>query len=818
MEKTEILAPIKKAFLSETTLILQAFEKRTKIKTMPYRLEIQIPENDHQDVIIKDSLTIGSDPSNDICLQEYGLAPKHCLFREQQGVLTLMNIGGSKPFKIGKQKLELGKTYILDHKDRIQFGDLVILVDEFDPTNEEVVLEEIEPKNILGTPIGDLADDPDADEEMEEEETDPSHAPAEPTSLSVDEIISRAREASGEHVLADIRKTGKKKSKESTHWDELSVGETTENRNEKTSSKLFQLTQKLKKILINRPKREQAVKVEPIKKIVTTNPKVKIGKLENIPGFIPRFFALCFNLTLTGLIVQMIFDIPSAEAGFIELQERAKAFLLTIPELGLFTETFNSADPEVLASILVYFVLEYFFSFLFGRSLGYTLMGIYENSGFISTRMKALLRTTLALLTFPFLIFDIPAFFRRRTLKEVLSFSSFGFHQSFLSYLTALLLLPAFLLVFLLADAFNKKDLPLAWEYQEVPAASEEVKRTSLKFLGFQLAWDEEWTSNTLPSLTPGRLLSLQQNESNLAKPKLGVAVGLSEGLISFYPGRIYSAQAWFRLFNSRNIPVRFINPQWHEFVELSEAPGPVSPEMKDQMRMLFLASFTDYLADPLNLLQYVQIFGPLLPPIETWRDHFMQNLMLNQNDNLRWVRNGGRDLLVRQIELEQEFVIEHIYLDQTPFRSLVLTGPLEQKELVREISHKYFHPARPIRRGPVAIEELTNPPFVLLDYLAQWLEHIQENKLPLPLDSMDKIDQGFFDLAGETLGLAPEDPIRQQFGVEFSRLIKFLDNAELLAEGQELRGRLKLILKAYQEQRSSFFIRDSYNQLDKTE
>lgn len=795
---------------------MQALKKRLKIGVMPYRLEIQIPENDPQDIIVQESLSIGSDPSNDICLQDFGLAPKHCIFRQQQGVLTILNIGGSKPFKIGKQKLELGKTYILDDNDKIQFGDLVIVIDEFEPS-EDIIEDELEEdlSPSLGTPSADLAPDPDEEEEIEDQGYDP-------TSINVAEMIAKAKEESGKHDIQEIKK-GLKKQKEKTHWDELPMDlddedEEDEDTDEKTSSKLMQLTRRLKQILVNRPKRDHVVKAEPIKKIVTKSPRAKAGKLENIPGFIPRFFAFAFNLTLTGLVVQTIFDVPSAVILFTDLLDKTHLAIAKMPEISFVTDLIKLFTPEVLASILVYYILEFIFALLLGRSLGYTLLGIYENSGFITSRIKAIIRTSVGLFTFPFIIFDAPAFFRRRSLKEVLSLSSLGFHQTFIGYLTTLILLPALLMVFLLADAFNKKDMLLTWQYQELPPMQQQISQKALPFLGVNLSWQDEWSESALPSLSPAHVLERFQEKDR--QPRMGITLIKEDSQVSLYPGPQYSAQDWFKIFNSRNLPVRLINPEWQEFIELSPAQGPVAPVMRDQMRLLFLAGFTDYLADPLNLIEYIRVFGPLLPPIETWRNSFMNTSSLKPGDQLRWVRNSGRDLLIKQHEKEDLLFIEHYFLDQTPFKSILLVGSKKDQAFLEELSQNYLQQARPLRVGVVGQqeqEELT-PSLELTQQLSQWMDHLLRNKVAPTEENLEALYELFFVLSGETLGLGEDHPLQQQLNQEISRFQAFLESTEVEEAGLELKNKLQQLFEAYQQKRSSFFMRDSYNTLDNIE
>lgn len=781
------------------------------MKTMPYKLELQIPENDSQEIIVQDVITLGSDPSNDICLQDFGLAPKHCIFRLQQEVLTVFNIGGSKPLQIGKQKLDLGKTYILDHGDEIHFGELAIGVFEVENKIEDD--EEIPPPPplSLGTPASQL--------EPESDEQQMITPAAEPTSLNIAELIEKAKaqsEPASDKAPRRQKKKVKEKSRENTHWDELNVLDETETKDSnKTFSKLLYLTSKLKKVLTQRPLRDRQVKAEPIKKIVTGPPKIKIDRSENIPGFIPRFFAFAFNITLAGLVAQTIFDVPSAVIVFTELLEKFHYALSLMPEISFLNEVIRLFTPQFLAAVIVYYFLEFIFSLLLGRSLGYTLLGIYESSGFITSRIKALIRTFFGLITFPFIIFDAPSFFRRRSFKEVLSFSHLEFKRNFIGYLTTLVLLPALLMVFLLADAFNKKDMILTWQYQEITPLKRSESERPISFLGISLPWNEDWSNSLIPSVTPKHLAE-HYSEKERA-PKVGLTLLAQGAKASLYPGPQYSAKDWFEVFNSKNLPARLLNPSWQDFIELSTAPGPVAQEIKDQMRLLFLAGFTDYLADPLNLIEYVRVFGPYLPPIESWRNSFINESSLKRGDQLRWVRNTNRDLLIKQYEKDDSIIIEHYFLDRTPFQSLLLVGDKKDRAFLVEMSQRFIQQARPLALGTTgtSVQDETIAPLELTNLLSQWMDHLLKNKRSPAPEKLDDLYELFFQLAGETLGLAEDDPKRRLLDLEISRFSTIVDQSEVTEESFVLKGQLLKLFEAYQEQTSSFFVRESYNALD---
>src|SRR5690606_37629834 len=71
------------------------------------------------------------------------------------------------------------------------------------------------------------------------------------------------------------------------------------------------------------------------------------------------------------------------------------------------------------------------------------LMGATTDGSFIMARAKAIIRFFIGIVTFPFLIFDLPALIRKRTFKEVISASAILHRFNFLKFIGAVIFIPA---------------------------------------------------------------------------------------------------------------------------------------------------------------------------------------------------------------------------------------------------------------------------------------------------------------------------------------------------------------------------------------
>ena len=93
---------------------------------MIYFLEFKPSKGAPRRVQVKNSLSIGSDPSNDIRFPE--LCAVHTKFRLSNGVLSVVNLADSLQMTIGKTNLGRGRMYLVGKGDTIHIGESLKIV------------------------------------------------------------------------------------------------------------------------------------------------------------------------------------------------------------------------------------------------------------------------------------------------------------------------------------------------------------------------------------------------------------------------------------------------------------------------------------------------------------------------------------------------------------------------------------------------------------------------------------------------------------------------------------------------------------------
>lgn len=97
----------------------------------------------------------------------------------------------------------------------------------------------------------------------------------------------------------------------------------------------------------------------------------------------------------------------------------------------------------VFPLILLFYVIKLLSTFLFGVSIAQFLMGLKGGKSVLWNRAGGFLRVLLEIVTAPFLIFDIPALFSRRTVKEILTFTNISAGNRLLRFIGTLIFVPA---------------------------------------------------------------------------------------------------------------------------------------------------------------------------------------------------------------------------------------------------------------------------------------------------------------------------------------------------------------------------------------
>lgn len=93
--------------------------------------------------------------------------------------------------------------------------------------------------------------------------------------------------------------------------------------------------------------------------------------------------------------------------------------------------------------IILFYAIKLMSSLIFGVSIAQFLMGLKGGKSILWNRAGGFLRTALEIVTAPFLIFDLPALFSRRTVKEILTFTNISAGNRLLRFVGTLIFVPA---------------------------------------------------------------------------------------------------------------------------------------------------------------------------------------------------------------------------------------------------------------------------------------------------------------------------------------------------------------------------------------
>lgn len=388
-------------------------------KQILYILDIKIPDEDSQRVPVQGKVTVGSDSDVDICIEDFGLAPRHCIFRDNNEVLTVQNTAGDGGVIVGKQELSHGKMYIIDKGDSVKIGDLTFVI-----RTEKVEVQYVsdEGADVTQTNVEEIEDD-----EVEIESKTRSFI----SRLSgmfkrnkAEDLIDPEAEEIGEVQVIDHTNDVEEEFVEKEYDEEVGEDEATApNRNFKSGA---------------------LGKVESIKV------KVSPFKIKRRAGFIVRLLAFIITVATVYSIYLYALPLLKVESYF------QKGFDLLIPFIQKGLPHLTPHVPEnilifitsytFLKILALYMALEIASALVFGCSVGLFLLGATGHGKLFGKRIRALIRTLIGFITSPFLIFDLPIILRMRTLKEALSFSQIEKRSNFLSLFLGFTIFPIVLI------------------------------------------------------------------------------------------------------------------------------------------------------------------------------------------------------------------------------------------------------------------------------------------------------------------------------------------------------------------------------------
>lgn len=355
---------------------------------------------------ITDILSIGREVG-DLILDSDEVSARHCTFTLSHQVLSIMDHASQSGTYINKKKIPPGRVFILNEKDTIKLGNLALVIEKLSAPSELVNNSEFE-------------ESPEGVDASEEEGT--SEFNLTPGTLSeayeevdnVDELLDHVEEDESFDDLEEV--------------DDIAA------------KKKFSFSFKRKKKIKNADQKFNGL-----------NKSVK-----SVSSTLTRMIALLNDVLISGIIYE-IFNVYTDFNNLLEFLPKKiiTALVPLIEENSKLITQVDSDLPQFLLSVLeskkIVFFLSAFIlvqslrliaTLIFGVTLGQLVLGISSRGNLFVKRGLGLLRELIGLVTFPFIIFDIPSIFSRKTFKELMSGSAIETKSSFFAIVSTILVTP----------------------------------------------------------------------------------------------------------------------------------------------------------------------------------------------------------------------------------------------------------------------------------------------------------------------------------------------------------------------------------------
>ncbi len=398
-------------------------------KVSVYYLELHHPRDGKNRYKIDGQITVGSASSNNVYLTDLDLAPRHCIFRVHQEILTIFQVAETGTSKIGSQALENSRMYILEKGDKVFLQDIKCII----RVEKEVVEEDEEDDEV---------------EELEEQTIDEDKTDEGFEVPNLDEEFDDDEEAEKVSFFSKLKSKLFRKKVIIVDDDD----DDEDNEEEEAEEEVSQEEKMKSSIYI--PKATVDTEDEkPEKK--KKKKKEKIDR-SSMPAFFARVLAFVCEIIIAFAFVSNvvpILDLSSIyEQLFLDVSplitrglDYISPYLEDKISLLSFINTFN-----FIAIFSTWLVLNLMSNLILSVNYGLALVFVRTEGSFVTARIKGLARFILSLITSPLLIFDAPALIKKRTLKEVLTGSELSYRHGLLKIFGNLIVLPAFTIAIVL--------------------------------------------------------------------------------------------------------------------------------------------------------------------------------------------------------------------------------------------------------------------------------------------------------------------------------------------------------------------------------
>lgn len=575
-------------------------------------------------VLLENSLQIGSDVELGLKVQHPHLSPEHCTVFLQSGVLSILDHNSDLGVTINGKKIPPNKMIIILPDDDVRIGDLILKIHCF----EEEAISEDHTTRIL----------------------------------SLDDLLKEESKEDLPAALDEVQESIKGKLDLEAPTDE-----------EATSFKLNIDSQNVQPVQVATPVVAEEIKpVEEVKIVKSAvDPLAKFkrgGKLpdtqldavknsqKNLKDFKKRskkyyfsqFNSVSFPLRIFAFILDMIIGI------------RLSLYLIEIDAMDFFSPlvdfinfsfdfVFNlHPDTAYIATHLIgfssyfvgYLLVRILGNLLFGASPGQLMIGCWNDGNFAIKRVLGPIREILGFVLAPLIVFDLPALFSKKTVKEMLTMTGLECYNKTLSYVLALTLIPtAIILGFfspLFLQDFSKTEVSFSADSQKIQISQSlsSAKTTGSNFFRLNTSWNNKLFSS---------YLNFKQVQ-NKDKAKVYVP------RITFYPLNL-KEQLLIRLERKKEFiwgdqldkMVKMYPVLANRFESFTNTKNKHSKDYSTQLKQVILDSFQ---LSPDTILSFILNYGPYIDPFLNFKNKLTKYFQ-GEVESIEFWKNADLDFMI---------------------------------------------------------------------------------------------------------------------------------------------------------------------------
>ena len=587
-------------------------------------------------VQLENSIVVGSEVINGLQVQHPHLSGEHCTLSLQSGVLSIIDHNSDLGVVINGKKIPPNKMIIILPTDEIKLGELQLKIYSF----EEESLSEDQKTKILSlddlekqqqaediinqlvvtkgddTKIKDIPiktvnqsidlniDEKDNTDWIQLEKKVESAAPA-PKATTVEENKLREPEKQVEATQTNIKQDAA---------DPLAKF--------KRGAKIHEKTSKLNVDVVGQSKKN-------LQKYKNNSKKYYFSQFDSI-SFPLRIFALTLDLVLGFRLSLYLMD-----KGLIELFQPIDEFIQFSFDfvLNLHPDTAKYSESVVTLSpyLVGFLILRIFGNLIFGVSIGQLLIGCWADGNFAIKRILGPIRELLGFVLAPLLLFDLPAVFSKKTVKEMLTMTGLECYSKTLSYVLAIILIPTSIALSFFAPLIFEEDLKnititVQSQVLKIPSEINSVPLTNSNFLKLESTWNNP----LFMSYTNFKLI--KKDNSRIYVPKVTV-VSKSPGseIIRIERKKVFD---WKEHVDEL---VKMYPTLGHRFQNIS------NKNFTTELKQIIEDSF---LLNQDNLANFVLNYGPYLDPFINFRRKVL-SVFHNSVESVEFWKNAHSEFMV---------------------------------------------------------------------------------------------------------------------------------------------------------------------------